>query len=441
MQNNRPKVAQVLPESIAAEVGIEPDFVLMAINGEEIEDILDYRWALAAENLTLLLSDADGAPWEVEIEKEYGEDLGLIFEYPTLAPIQRCHNNCLFCFVAQLPRGVRSSLMVKDDDYRLSSLHGSFVTLTNLDDHAWERLITMRPSPLYVSVHTTNGPLRAKMMNNPKAALILQQLKTLAQHKIEVHCQIVLVPDFNDDHELEKTLNDLKKLWPSVQSVAIVPVGLTAHRLHLPKLRPFDPKTAAAVIKSVSPFQEQAKEECGLSFIYLADEFFLLAGEPIPPKDYYDDFPQKENGIGLVRLFLDQIHSSLTSLPSSITKERHVVWVTGHLAAPVLRKIAETLRPIGNLRVDVLPVANNFFGEAITVTGLLTGRDILAALTENMPASATHVLIPAVALREFDGDFLDDMSFATLVAAFPEVQIMAVDNDGVALIDSTLGRE
>ncbi len=434
------KIIDIVPGSIAAEIGIKPGFRLIALNGQALVDILDYRWALASERLSLTLLDDANEPWEVEIDKYYGEDIGLVFEHPTIAPLHKCKNNCLFCFVAQLPSGVRPTLCVKDDDYRLSAFHGSFVTLTNLSEEDWERLLEKRPSPLYISVHTTNGPLREKLMRNPRAGRILEQLRTLAEHHIEMHCQIVLVPGINDGEELERTIHDLISLWPAVQSVAVVPVGLTTHREKLPPLRRVTVQEARAVIDSLLPLARQAKRKLGVSFVYLADEFFLQAGSQVPKRNYYDDFPQIENGIGLTRLLLDDIKTGLRKLPKRLARSRRVVWVTGTLAAPLLKTVAGELNSVEGLWVDVCAVPNHFFGESVTVTGLLTGQDILASL-QAMDLQGVNVLIPEVTLREMEGDFLDGYKFAELQQALPQATLIATPTTGQALIANTLGGE
>lgn len=435
-----PKIHEIVPGSIAADIGIEPGFSLTSLNGQPIVDILDYRWALASEQLTIGLLDKNDEPWELEIDKEYGEDIGLIFEHPTIAPLQQCKNNCVFCFVAQLPSGVRPTLCVKDDDYRLSSLHGSFVTLTNLTDGDWQRLLTMRPSPLYVSVHTTNGPLRQQMMRNPQAGRILEQLRTLAEHNIEIHCQIVLIPGMNDGAELERTIQDLLALWPAVQSVAVVPVGLTAHRDGLALLRRTAPDEARTAIDTLLPLTRQTRRKLGVSFAYLADEFFLLAGSEVPPRQYYDDFPQAENGIGLTRLLLDELKPILRRLPRRLTTPRQVLWVTGTLISPVLRTLLWRLNSIEGLWVDICSVPNRFFGETVTVTGLLTGQDILGAL-QPLVTPGMQVLLPEVALRADEQDFLDGMSLEQLRHELPQVNIIATPIEGQALIANTIGRE
>lgn len=435
-----PRIIQVVPGSIAADIGVKPGFSLVSLNGQPIVDILDYRWALASERLTLTLLDDTNESWEVEIDKEYGEDVGLVFEYPTIAPLHNCKNNCLFCFVAQLPPNVRRTLCVKDDDYRLSSLHGSFVTLTNLSERDWQRLLTMRPSPLYVSVHTTNGSLREQMMRNPKAGQILEQLRTLAEHHIEIHCQIVLVPGVNDGAELDRTIHDLLSLWPAVQSVAIVPVGLTAHRDQLPQLRKTAQHEARTVINELLPLARQARRKLGVSFVYLADEFFLLADSGVPERRYYDDFPQIENGIGLTRHLLDELKPYLRRLPKRLPRPRRVIWITGSLAAPMLKMVAWKLNSIEGLWVDVCSVPNRFFGESVTVTGLLTGQDILAAL-QAVDTDGAQILIPEVTLRAAERDFLDGMTFADLQQALPQATVIATPIEGQALITYTLGGE
>ncbi|NLW16621.1 MAG: DUF512 domain-containing protein [Firmicutes bacterium] len=434
------RIIEIVPDSIADQLGIKPGSTLIKLNGQDIVDILDYRLALASEQLTLTLLDDTQELWEVEIEKEYGEDIGLVFEHPTIAPLKNCKNNCLFCFVAQLPTGVRRTLRVKDDDYRLSAFHGSFVTLTNMAEDDWERLLTKRPSPLYISVHTTNGPLREKLMRNPQAGRILEQLRTLADHHIEMHCQIVLVPGINDGAELERTVHDLLSLWPAVQSVAVVPVGLTGHREKLPPLRRVNRQEARAVIDSLMPLARRAKRKLGVSFVYLADEFFLQAGSEVPPRNYYDDFPQIENGIGLTRLLLDDIKRCTRNLPKRLSRRRRVIWVTGTLAAPLLQAIAQQLNRIEGLWVDVCPVPNRFLGESGTVAGLLSGRDIFATL-QSFDLDGARILIPEVALRTTERDFLDDFTFLELQQALPQAEVIATPTDGQALIDNTIGGE
>lgn len=435
-----PKILRVVPESIADAIGIRPGFSLVAIDGQAIKDILDYRWAIANDSLLMTFLDDQDALWEIDIEKDYGEDIGIVFEHPTIIPLQRCQNNCIFCFVAQLPPGVRSTLCVKDDDYRLSSLHGSFVTLTNLTDDDWQRLLAMRPSPLYVSVHTTNGQLRAKMMGNPKAGLILEQLRTLAAANIEIHCQIVLVPGVNDGLELKRTVQDLLELWPAVQSVAIVPVGLTGHRSQLPVLRQTSMTEARAVIDLLLPLTQKMRQKLGVSFIYLADEFFLLAGSEVPERAYYDDFPQSENGIGLTRLLLDEVTPLLADLPTDLENQRRVIWVTGVAATPIMQALARKMNCVAGLWVDVLTVPNRFFGQSVTVAGLLAGQDILQALRA-IEVDGAYVLVPQVALRQEENDFLDDMTFVELQQALPGACIIAAPSEGQTLIELTLGKE
>lgn len=440
MSDAYPQVVDIVPDSIAMQVGIQPGFSLVALNQKPIGDILDYRWAIASEHLTLAMLDLEANPWEIDIEKDYGEDLGLIFEHPTIAPIKHCQNNCQFCFVSQLPGKTRPTLRVKDDDYRLSALHGSFITLTNLTETDWQRILQAKPSPLYVSVHTTNGPLRAELMRNPRADRIMQQLRTLAEHHIEMHCQVVLVPGINDGSELDRTVNDLLSLWPAVQSVAVVPVGLTKHRTGLTPLRAVSRADARAVIDRLLPLARRARRKLGVSFVYLADEFFVLANCQVPDHRYYDDFPQLENGIGLVRRLQDEVAPLFPRVPRRLAASRHVIWVTGTSAASILAGIARRLNQIEGLWIDVVAVPNLFFGESVTVAGLLTGGDILRALQER-DVEGKVILIPEVALRQDEEDFLDDMTLDQLRAALPAAEIVVTSMTGQALVRDTLGEE
>ncbi len=434
------QIQAVVPGSIGDDIGIEPGFVLTAVNGQPVTDIVDYRQAIAGEYLTLSFLDDAGSPWEVEVEKEFGDDLGLVFENPTIQPVKLCRNNCQFCFVRQQPGGMRPTLQVKDDDYRLSALQGSFVTLTNLSNDEWQRILKLRLSPLYVSVHTTNGDLRARMLRNPHAAKIMAQLRELASQQIEMHCQIVLVPGLNDGEELERSVDDLLSLWPAVQSLAVVPVGLTSHRQGLPELRLFDRYEARAVLDYLLPLSRRLRRRFGCSFVYPSDEFFVLAEAIVPERRYYDDFPQIENGVGLIRLLLDGANELLKRLPKRINPPRHVVWVTGVSAASTLERLAARLNQVEGLWVDVLVCDNDTFGSSVTVTGLLGGRDIIRKL-KSLDLAGKVVLIPEVVLREAEQDFLDDVTFVDLVAEFPEATVLLTPVNGTALIKYTLGEE
>lgn len=432
------RIHAVVPGSLAEEVGIRPGFLLKCINEQPIGDIVDYRYAVASELVVLQVQDLEGVEWELEIEKDFEEDLGLVFAEPTISPLKACRNNCRFCFVQQLPGGMRPTLRIKDDDYRLSALQGSFVTLTNLSGAEWQRILNLRLSPLYISVHTTNGPLRAELMRNPAAARIMEQLRELAENQIEMHCQIVLVPGVNDGPELEKTVHDLLALWPAVQSVAVVPVGLTRHRERLDQLDSFDRPGAEKVLDYLLPLAEELRRERDTSFVYAADEFFVLTERQVPESSYYDGFPQLENGVGLIRLLLEQAEEGLMHLPQVVDPARAVIWVTGLSAVSTLSPLAERLNQVSGLKVEVVPVANRRFGESITVAGLLTGEDIRATLQEHHLAGKI-VMVPDVAVRMEEKDFLDDMPFAALRSAFPEAMFLLTPTNGHDLVRYTLG--
>lgn len=438
MMEQTAQIEAVLPGSLAERIGIAPGDCLLAIDGQPVGDILDYRLALASEQLQLTWASADGQTKQQLLRKTYGQDLGIVFARPTIDQIKLCRNNCQFCFVRQQPAGLRQTLRVRDDDYRLSALQGSFVTLTNLSQAEWQRMLELRLSPLYISVHTTNGELRSRLLQNPTAGQILQQLRELADRQIEMHCQIVLVPGVNDGAELERTVDDLRGLWPAVQSVAVVPVGLTSHRGKLPSLQAWTPAAARQVVDYLLPLAQRLRRRQGVSFAYLADEWFVLADSLVPPRAYYDDFPQIENGVGLLRLLLDEAAPGLKRLPRRLEQPRQVVWVTGMSALPTLRRVAEQLNRVDGLWVDVLPVVNRLFGPSVTVTGLLSGADIRQAL-QAIDIDGKRVLVPDVVLRPLERDFLDDVSFQQLQSEFPQAELVLTPTNGQALLQFTLG--
>lgn len=434
------EISSVVPGSLAEQLGLGPGSVLQQVNGQAVADILDFRLAMAEESVDVVWRDADGQERSGRVNKAYGQDLGIVFASPTIDRLKLCRNNCQFCFVRQQPSGLRSTLTLRDDDYRLSALQGSFITLTNLAESEWQRILDLRLSPLYISVHTTNGPLRERLLQNPAAGRIMQQLQELQQRQIEVHCQIVLVPGLNDGAELERTISDLATLWPTVQSVAVVPVGLTAHRDRLPELRTPNGEEARQVIDYLLPQGKRFRKQSGVSWAYLADEWFVLAGSLVPERSYYDDFPQIENGVGLVRLLLDEATKALRTAPGSLDIPRRVIWVTGYSAANTLGRVAERMNRIERLWVDVLPVQNRLFGSSVTVAGLVPGRDIMQALRGRRTDGAV-ILVPDVMLRPLELDFLDDISWEELQASFPNAQVRLVPTDGQSLVRYTLGEE
>jgi len=404
-------VSKVRPKSIAFEFGVEPGDRLITVDGESIRDIIDLSFALADEHVELLMEKPNGEQEILDIEKEYDEDLGLEFESAVFDGVRRCANKCIFCFVDQMAPGMRESLYVKDDDYRLSFLYGNFVTLTNSGPQDVNRISRLHLSPLYISVHTTNGPLRAKMLNNKNAGKIMEQLDTLIESGIEMHTQIVLCPDINDGEELEKTIADLYSLHPSILSMAIVPVGLSRYREDCYSLQVFTPEKALSVVNMVNKWQERCRKDSGTSFVYLSDEFYLAADQPIPAYDVYDGFPQLENGIGLIRNFLFEWEQE-TIQTTGYEDPQYIDVVCGRSAEKILTPLLENIK-ISNLTLRVIPVENHFFGHDITVSGLLTGSDIVTALSE-VDGPRTGVIIPGTALKRGETVFLDDMTVEEL---------------------------
>ncbi len=405
-------VQAVRPGSIAQEAGLEPGDILDSINGQPLRDIIDYRFLESDEELTLQFTKQDGDCWDVEVEKDWSEPLGIEFVSPVFDRVRHCANHCAFCFVDQMPQGMRQTLYMKDDDYRLSFLTGNFVTLTNLTDADWQRIESYRLSPLYVSVHTTDADLRQKMLGNPKAGQILQNLRRLQKAGIELHCQIVCVPGVNSGKVLDQTLLDLAELWPAVRSVAIVPVGLSQFRTGLEHLEPWTQQTARQLVLQVERKQREFLERFGTRLVWAADEFYLLGEHPVPQPEVYEEYRQLENGIGLTSKFRQEFFSSMSnSAVRCISGE--VTLVTSWLGEKALQPVTEHMREVLKLKVRVVPVPNRFFGPSITVTGLLVGQDILASLADYSPSQLGKVLVPGVALND-DQLFLDDMPLSDL---------------------------
>ncbi|MEG6585699.1 DUF512 domain-containing protein [Dendrosporobacter sp. 1207_IL3150] len=398
-------VTGVNPDSIAEEIGIEAGDRLLEVNGQKLRDIIDLSFVLADENVELLIEKPNGDQEVIEIEKDYDEDLGIQFESAVFDGIRRCANKCIFCFVDQMAPNMRESLYVKDDDYRMSFLYGNFVTLTNLTEQDFDRIRRLHLSPLYISVHTTDGPTRAKMLNNKNAAKIMEQLTRLTDMGIELHTQVVLCPSVNDGEILEKTIADLYKLSPSVLSLAIVPVGLSRYRDDCYPLDGFTQEQACNIISMVTNWQNKCRTEIDNSFVYLADEFYIAANQPIPEYEMYDDFPQIENGVGLVRDFLAE-WESCTEISKGYSKPTYLDVVCGKSAEKIIEPLMAEVR-IPNLHIRVVPVENAFFGTRITVTGLLTGQDIVGTLN-SLPGERTGVIIPGIALRKGEEVFLDN---------------------------------
>ncbi|MCL6477537.1 MAG: DUF512 domain-containing protein [Peptococcaceae bacterium] len=414
MENRGLTVGRVADGSIAAETGVEPGDTVVSVNGRAVADLLDYKFSVQDSLVTIDLLKENGERWELEIEKDFDLDLGIEFKTTGLEKITPCRNKCIFCFVDQMPKGLRKSLYIKDDDYRLSFLQGSFITLTNTPERELSRISELRLSPLYVSVHTTDPELRKKMMGNRRAGEILKQLEYLAGHGIEIHTQAVLCPGINDGRELDKTFADLVSLWPGVKSLAVVPVGMTGWRQGLYPLRLFKSEEAGEIVDKVRRWQDDCLKYCRYPFVFASDEFYFLAGREIPPRRRYADFPQTENGVGLTRLFLDQWSRVKRKIPAQINRPLSVSMVTGCLGQSILQPVAARLNRVKNLHTRVVAVKNDFFGHAVTVAGLLTGKDILNYKDE-LKKSAM-VILPSAVIRHEGRFTLDGMTLEELEA-------------------------
>ena len=391
MKNLRPaKVSEVLKGSIAEELEIQPGDEILSIDDTQMIDMIDYNFMCKSDFLTIEVKKTDGEIEVIELEKDYDEDLGIVFESAVFDRVKPCLNKCIFCFVDQQPKGLRETLYVKDDDYRLSYLQGTYITLTNLKEEDKERIKRMHLGPFYVSVHTTNPDLRVKMLRNPNAGRALENLKWFRKNKIPFHAQIVLCPGYNDGAELERTLSDLAELKNTVLSVAIVPVGITQFRKE--GLQQVDKKCAVETLDIASKYKK----------VCCSDEFFLLAEREIPPTKYYGNFCQLEDGVGALRMLLDDFKSS--ALPKLIKKPLKISFAASYAAKYAIEKIAKDLNKIKNLTVTVNPVKSNYWGQDITVAGLITTDDLINTVKD---LDTDMVIIPTVMLKPYSEDFLD----------------------------------
>ncbi len=409
------RITKVLPDSIASEVGFTPGDAIVAINGTRPRDLIDYQFLCADEVLEMEVLDAKGITHQVEIEKDYDTDLGLEFETALFDALIQCNNHCPFCFIDQQPPGKRESLYFKDDDYRLSFLYGSYLTLTNLPPREWQRIEQMRLSPLYVSVHATEPELRIRLLKNPRAGQILTQLQWFQERRLQIHAQVVICPGINDGVHLEQTLRDLASFHkgdvPTVASVAVVPVGLTKFRPTLDELTPVTKEKAIEVIATVRSLQTQFRDKFGSTFAWLADEWFLIAGAELPTTSEYEDYPQIDNGVGSIRQFIQEFSQAAEMLPASV-KERKFTWVVGNAVELAFQPILKRLNSVAGLEVSMCALSSTYWGQNITVTGLLTGEDLLQKLHgKNL---GDGILLPAVMLKNDDSRFLDDMTVEEL---------------------------
>ncbi len=407
-------VATVEPDSIGEELGFQPGDRLLSINGKRPRDLIDLQFLVGEEELVLEVEDPDGTLHTVELEKDLDEGLGLGFTEALFDGLKQCNNHCPFCFIDQQPPGKRRSLYLKDDDYRLSFLYGSYLTLTNLTDADWQRIQEQRLSPLYVSVHATDPELRSRLLVNPRAALLIDQLRWFAEHQLQIHAQVVVCPGLNDGDALERTLRDLAGFaggdWPAVLSAAVVPVGLTRFRPPGDGLVPVDRACARAVIERVEPLQADFRDRLGSRFAWLSDEWYLIAGLPLPERDAYEDLPQQENGVGSIRAFLESLEWATRELPARLERPRRLSWVVGKLVAEALQPVVDRLNAVEGLELVLHGLPSPYWGQDQVVTGLLTGADLLEGLAGR--DLGEQLLLPTVMLRQGQPVFLDDFSLA-----------------------------
>ena len=433
-------ISKVLDGSIGQEMEIDAGDRLLAVNGEEITDIFDYQYLLQEEYVEVLVEKPDGEEWLLEIDKEYGEDLGIEFENGLMDDYRSCCNKCIFCFIDQMPAGMRETLYFKDDDSRLSFLQGNYVTLTNMSDYDVERIIKYRLSPINISFHTTNPQLRCRMLNNRFAGEALKKADRLYEAGIAMNGQIVLCKGVNDGEELERSISDLTWYLPYLESVSVVPVGLSKYRDGLEPLEPFAREDAEEVLARIHRWQEKIFAEQGVHFIHASDEWYILAGQELPEEARYDGYLQLENGVGMLRLLLNEFDEALGELRKREENVRRpaetVSLATGRLAYPYIGGMAGRLEEVcEGLRILVYPITNEFFGERITVSGLLTGQDIVRQLTGKELGG--RLLLPQNVLRSGERVFLDDMTVEEMEKAL-QVKVDIVKSSGRDFIDTIL---
>ena len=425
-------IKDVLPGSIADELGIEAGDKLISINNNEIEDVFDYHFYVNDEELVLLIEKPNGEEWELEIEKDYEEDLGIEFEQGLMDEYRSCHNKCMFCFIDQMPEGMRDTLYFKDDDSRLSFLQGNYVTLTNMSDHDIERIVRYHLEPINISFQTTNPELRCKMLHNRFAGDALKKVDTLYESGIQMNGQIVLCKGINDGEELERSIRDLSKYVPCLQSVSVVPVGLTKYREGLYPLEPFTREDAVKIIDTIHRWQDKFYEEYGIHFIHAGDEWYILAGEEMPEEERYDGYLQLENGVGMLRLLENEFEEAYEKVDGD-DRDRELSIATGFLAYPYIQKMASRIEDkYSNTQIHVYPIRNDFFGELITVSGLITGQDLIHQLQNQKLGD--RLLLPCNMFRSQEEVFLDDITLAQVEDAL-QVRADIVKSSGQDFID------
>ena len=427
-------IKSVDPGSIADELGLEPGDRLLSIDGHELEDIFDYEYYIENESIMVVIAKKNGEEWELDIENDY-QDLGLTFENGLLSDYKSCHNKCVFCFIDQMPKGMRETLYFKDDDSRLSFLQGNYVTLTNMKDKDIERIIKFKLAPINISVQTTNPELRCKMLHNRFAGEALKKIDRLYEAGTPMNGQVVMCKNLNDGDELDRTIRDLTKYIPCMESVSVVPVGLSKYRDGLYPLEPITAEDAAKTIDIIEKWQKKVYAEHGIHFIHASDEFYILAGRELPEEERYDGYIQLENGVGMIRLLTTEVHEALDELEGDEEKEELSI-ATGKLAAVYLAGFLEEIKKkFPNRKVHLYPIRNDFFGEMITVAGLITGQDLIAQLKDKPLGS--RLLLPECMFRSGEEVFLDDITRQEVENAL-QVPVNIVKSSGQDFVNAVL---
>lgn len=436
MKKHEHIVKSLIPGGIGEELGIEPGDKLLAINGSEIQDVFDYYYYEESEQLLLLIEKPDGEEWELEIEKDEDESLGIEFDQSLMDEYRSCRNKCMFCFIDQMPKGMRETLYFKDDDSRLSFLQGNYITLTNMSDHDVERIVKYRLEPINISFQTTNPELRCKMLHNRFAGEALKKVDILYQGQIEMNGQIVLCKGVNDGEELERTIRDLTGYLPYLKSVSIVPVGLTKYRDGLYPLEPFTKEDAKEVLSVIHRWQEKIYQEHGIHMIHAGDEWYVLAEEEVPEEERYDGYLQLENGVGMMRLLFNEVQEALSAVTGD-ERQREISLATGRLMYPYIGKILEEIRKkFPNITTHLYAIRNDFFGERITVSGLITGQDLTGQL-KGQPLGE-RLLLPCNMLKIGEPVFLDDFTLEEVENSL-QVKTDIVKSSGQDLLDAVIG--
>ena len=436
MKKHEHIVKSLMPGGIGEELGIEPGDKLLAINGNEIQDVFDYYYYEESEQLLLLIEKPDGEEWELEIEKDEDESMGIEFDQSLMDEYRSCRNKCMFCFIDQMPKGMRETLYFKDDDSRLSFLQGNYITLTNMSDHDVERIVKYRLEPINISFQTTNPELRCKMLHNRFAGEALKKVDILYRGQIEMNGQIVLCKGVNDGEELERTIRDLTGYLPYLKSVSIVPVGLTKYRDGLYPLEPFTKEDAREVLSVIHRWQEKIYQEHGIHMIHAGDEWYVLAEEEVPEEERYDGYLQLENGVGMMRLLFNEVQEALSAVTGD-GRQREISLATGRLMYPYIGKILEEIRKkFPNITTHLYAIRNDFFGERITVSGLITGQDLTGQL-KGQPLGE-RLLLPCNMLKIGEPVFLDDFTLEEVENSL-QVKTDIVKSSGQDLLDAVIG--